>query len=181
MFYIVSYRDHIKTLKLSILYDIVNTFEISKSTVENHLHWLCYISHFDVWFPCKWQKIPLDNSDLLLKCHENMLLLKQIVAVNEKWILYNNLKFKNLWQTWKTTANCMKDQPSSKKIKYNWCSLYGGIGNVFQYELLENQASDLNKYYFQLYQLKVAVDAKHGELVYRKNKLCHLKGKISIL
>ena len=31
-------------------------FKISKSNVENHLHELGYVNHFEVWVPYKWRK-----------------------------------------------------------------------------------------------------------------------------
>ena len=37
-------------------WEIVNILKISKSSVENHLHLLDYVSHFDVWIPHKLSK-----------------------------------------------------------------------------------------------------------------------------
>ncbi|KAM7237442.1 hypothetical protein CapIbe_011686, partial [Capra ibex] len=33
--------------------EIVNILKISRSSVENHLHQLGYVNHFDVWVPHK--------------------------------------------------------------------------------------------------------------------------------
>ena len=38
--------------------------------------------------------------DSLLKHKENVLLLKQIVMCDEKWILHNNVEWKRLWGKW---------------------------------------------------------------------------------
>ena len=35
------------------MWEIADKFKISKSTIENHLHQLDYVNHFDVWVPCK--------------------------------------------------------------------------------------------------------------------------------
>ena len=35
------------------MWEIADKFKISKSSTEYHLHQLDYVSHFDVWGPCK--------------------------------------------------------------------------------------------------------------------------------
>ena len=56
------------------------------------------VNHFDVWVPHKLsEKNLLDHisaCDSLLKCNENVLLLKQIVMGIEKGIPYNNVEWK---------------------------------------------------------------------------------------
>ena len=78
--------------------EIADILEISKSSVENHLHQLGYVNCFDVWVPHKLnEKNLLDHistCDSLLKRNENVPFLKQIVMDNEKWILYNNVEWK---------------------------------------------------------------------------------------
>ena len=37
-------------------WEIVDILKISKSNVENHLHLLDYVNHFDVWIPHKLSK-----------------------------------------------------------------------------------------------------------------------------
>ena len=63
-------------------WEIANILQISKSSVENHLHQLGYVHHFDVWVPHKLsEKHLLDcisACDSLLKCNENVPFLKQI-------------------------------------------------------------------------------------------------------
>ena len=81
--------------------EIGNILKISKSSVENHLHHLGYVNHFDVWVPRNLsQKNLLDHISTcvsLLKCNENVPFLKQIVMGDEKWLLYNNVEQKRLW------------------------------------------------------------------------------------
>ena len=71
---------------------------ISTSNIENHLHQLGYVNHFDVWAPHKFSERNLLDDisacDSLLKCNENVLLLKQTVMGIEKGILYNNVEWK---------------------------------------------------------------------------------------
>ena len=53
-------NDEINTLiENSLCYtrlDTADTLEISRSSVENHLHWLGYVNHFGVWVPYKLNK-----------------------------------------------------------------------------------------------------------------------------
>ena len=57
--------------------EIADILEISKSSVESHLHQLGYVNRFDVWVPHKLnEKNLLDHissRDSLLKCNENIL------------------------------------------------------------------------------------------------------------
>ena len=81
--------------------EIADVLRISKSSVENHLHQIGYVHHFDVWVLHK-----LSEKNLLdcistcysqLKRNENIPFLKQIVTGDEKWILYNNVERKRSW------------------------------------------------------------------------------------
>ena len=100
--------DQIETLIESnqhyTMQEIADLLKISKSTVENHLHQLGNVSHFDVWVPHKWSKKSLldhiSTCDFLLKDNENVLFLKQIGMGDEKWILYSNVEWKRLWGMW---------------------------------------------------------------------------------
>ena len=82
-------------------WEIANILNISKSSVENHLHQLGYVNRFDVWVPHKLsEKNLLDRistCDSLLKRNENVSFLKQFVTGDEKWILYNNVEQKRSW------------------------------------------------------------------------------------
>ena len=48
-------NDEIKTLIENSL-ETADILEISRSSVENHLHWLGYVNHFGVWVPYKLNK-----------------------------------------------------------------------------------------------------------------------------
>ena len=75
--------------------ETADILKISKSSVENHLHQLGYVHHFDVWVPHKLSvKNLLDHVsawDSLLKRNENIPFLQQIVTCYEKRILYNKV------------------------------------------------------------------------------------------
>ena len=59
---------------------IADILEISKSSIENHLHQLDYVHRIDVWVPCKLSKKNLldhiSACDSLLKRNENVSFLK---------------------------------------------------------------------------------------------------------
>ena len=78
------------------MWEIAHILKISKSSTENHLCQLGYVSHFDVWVPHKQQQQNfldyISECDSLLKHNENVPFLKQIVTGDEKWILYNNVE-----------------------------------------------------------------------------------------
>ena len=94
--------DQIKTLiennQCYTTREIADILKMSKSSVENHLHQLGYVSRFGVLVPHKLsEKNLLDcisSCDSLLKRNENVPFLKQIVMGNEKWILHNNVEQK---------------------------------------------------------------------------------------
>ena len=55
--------------------------------------------------------------DFLLKHNENILLLKQIVMGDEKWILPNNVEWKRLWGKWnEAPPTTSKASPPPKKV-----------------------------------------------------------------
>ena len=92
--------DQIETL-IERKWEIADILKTSKSSVENHLHQLGYVNHFDVCVPHKLSaKNLLDHistCDSLLKRNENVAFLKQIVTGDEKSILYNNVAQKRSW------------------------------------------------------------------------------------
>ena len=83
------------------MWEIAVIPKISKSSVENHLHQLGYVHHFDVWVSHKLSKKNLldriSTCKSLLKHNENVPFLKQNVTGDEKWILYNNVEQKRSW------------------------------------------------------------------------------------
>ena len=64
-------------------------------STEIDLYYLGYVNCFDVWVPYKVKEknLPdhISTCNFLLKCNENIWLLKQIVTGDEKRILYNNM------------------------------------------------------------------------------------------
>ena len=85
----------IENKKRYITREIADILKISISSVENHLHQLGYVHHFDVWAPHKLSKKNLldhiSTCDSLLKRNKTVPFLKQLVMGDEKWILYNNM------------------------------------------------------------------------------------------
>ena len=110
----------------SALYHAGNSWhsKISKSGFENYLYQLGYVHSFDAWVPHKWKKPSQCCS--LLEHSKNVLFLKQTVTSSEKWILYNQVKWKRLWdESWSTTSQ------TPVFIQRKWCCVYGGIGKQF--------------------------------------------------
>ena len=46
----------IENNQCNTMWEIAHILKISKSSIENHLRQLGYVSHFDVWVPYKWKK-----------------------------------------------------------------------------------------------------------------------------
>ena len=136
--------------------EIADILKISQSSVENHLHQLCYGHCFDVWVPHKLsEKNLLDHistCDSLLKRNKNVPFLKQIVMGEEKCILYNNLEWKRLWgKRNEPPPTKPKAGLHPKKVMCIWWDWKG----VLYYELLlENQKINSNKHCSQLDQMK---------------------------
>ena len=96
--------DQIETLiennQCYTMWEIADILKISKSSIENQLHQLGYDNHFGDYVPYKLSKKNLDHISTcnpLLKHNEKLLFLKQIVMSDEKWILYNKVGLKRLW------------------------------------------------------------------------------------
>ena len=156
--------------------EIADILKISKSSVENHLHQLGYVNHFDVWVPHKLREknllgcISAWNS--LLKCNKKVLFLKQIVTGDEKWIVYNNVEWKRSWgKQNEPPATTPKSSLHPKNVML--CIWWDWKGVLYYELLLENQMINSNKYCSQLEQLKAALDEKHPEVVNRKHKIFH--------
>ena len=73
-------------------------------STETNLYYLGYVNCFDVWVPYKVEEKNLldhiSTCNSLLKCNENIWLLKQVVTGDEKWILYNNVECLRSWSKW---------------------------------------------------------------------------------
>ena len=91
---------------------------------------------------------------------------------DEKWMLYNNVKWKRSWRKQKeppkTTPNA--GLHPKKVMLFIWWDWKG----VLYYELLlENQMISSYKYRSQLDPLKAALSKKHSELVNGKHIIFH--------
>ena len=86
---------------------------------------------------------------------------------DEKWILYNNVKWKRLWSKWNepTQITPKASCHPNKVMLWTWRNWKG----VLYYErLLKSQMMNSNKYCFQLNQLKAVLNEKCTQLVNRK-------------
>ena len=114
--------DQIQTLiennQCYTMWEIAHILKISKSSIEKHLRQLGYVSHFDVWVPHKLSEENfldhISTCDFLLKHNENVPFLKQMVAGDEKWILYNIVERRDCGASERTTTNHTKGLASSK-------------------------------------------------------------------
>ncbi|XP_032690173.1 histone-lysine N-methyltransferase SETMAR-like [Odontomachus brunneus] len=82
--------------------EIADVLQISKSSVENYLHQLGYVSRLDVRVPHELSEAHLIQrisiSDSLGKHEKNDPFLNRMVTGDEKWIVYNNIKSKRSWK-----------------------------------------------------------------------------------
>ena len=120
--------------------------KISKSSVENHLHQLGYVNHFNVWVLHKLSKKNLYHisaCDSLLKCNKNVPFLKQIVTGDEKWVLYNNVKQKIAWGK-RNEAPPTSSKLSLHPMKVLLCTWWDWKGVLYYELLLENQMMNSN-------------------------------------
>ena len=105
--------------------------------------------------------------DSLLKCNENVPLLKQIVTGSEKWILYSNVELKRPGRQAKwTTSNHTegRSSPRGGDVVY-----MVGLGGVCYCELLwENRTVTSNQHCSQTDQPKAALEGKCLEFVNRE-------------
>ena len=131
--------------------NIADILKISKSSVENHLHQLGYVNHFDVWVPRKLSENNLLNRisacDSLLKHNENVPFLKQIVTGDEKWVLYNHAERKRTWgKRNEPPPTTPKASLHPKKVML--CIWWDWKGVLYHELLPENQTINSNKYCF---------------------------------
>ena len=94
------------------MWEIADILKIVRSSLENGWHQLGYVNCFDVWVLHKWKKPSWCCS--LLGHSENVLFLKQTVTSSEKWILYNQVEWKRLWDK-RVEVPPAKHQSSSKE------------------------------------------------------------------
>ena len=153
----------------------VDKFKISKSNVENHLHELGYVNHFEVWVPYKLRKKNLldhiSTCNSLLQHNGNTPLLKQILTDDEKWILNNNVEWKRFGDEQKEPPPTIPKARSLHPKKVMLCTWWDWKG-VLYYELfLKTQTRHSSKYCSQLDQLKAELNEKPPESVNRKHNL----------
>ena len=70
----------------------------------------------------------ISTCNCLLKGNKNVPFLKSIVIGDDKWILYDNVQRKRLWDKWN------KLPPTTTKLLFiqrRWLCVYGGIGKQF--------------------------------------------------
>ena len=90
--------------------DLAEIPNVSKSSVENHLKTLGYVSKLDVWTPHQLvvRQVHLikriTTCDPLLKREENDLFLKRTITGDETWIVYSNIEWKRSWSKRDDTA-----------------------------------------------------------------------------
>ena len=103
---------------------------------------------------------------------KNILFLKQIVMVDEKWILCNNVEQKRLWgKRNEPPPTTPKASLHPKKVMF--CIWWDWKGILYHEILWENQTINSSKYCSQLDQLKAAFNKKRQELVKRKCIIFH--------
>ena len=87
------YKNHAYTMR-----DVTKILNVSKSSVENHLKALGYVSKLDVWTPHQLEGVHLLKRiiicDSLLKREENDPFLKRVITGDEKWIVCGDIERK---------------------------------------------------------------------------------------
>ncbi|XP_024888503.1 histone-lysine N-methyltransferase SETMAR-like [Temnothorax curvispinosus] len=142
--------------------EIADVLLISKSSVENYLHQLGYVSRLDVWVPHELKEAHLIQrisiSDSLGKREKNDPFLKRMVTGDEKWIFYNNITCKKLWgQRSEPPQIASKAEFHPSKIML---SIWWDWKNVVYYELLpKNRTINSDVYCNQLDKLNAAIHA----------------------
>ena len=122
------FSDQIETLiensQHCILWEIANIFKISKSSVENYLHQLGYVTCFDVWVLCKLSETNLldhiSACNSLLKHNKSISFLKQVVKVD----IVQECEMEDCG-----TSKMNYHQPHQRLvfIQRRWYCVYGGI------------------------------------------------------
>ena len=99
----------IKRVKMANGVSLHNKLKISQSNVENSLHQVGYISRFDVWLQHKFR----GKKPTRLSLHVPF--FKQNVLGDEKWMLYNIVKRKDI---------CAKEKTWNKFCEWNFNEIY---------------------------------------------------------
>ena len=88
--------DHHSTIR-----EIAEKLYVSHTCIENHLKQLGYVQKLDTWVPHELKEKHLmrriNSCNLLKKRNENDPFLKRPITGDEKWVVYNNIKWKKSW------------------------------------------------------------------------------------
>lgn len=156
--------------------EIAETLNISKSSVENHLKRLGYVSKLDIWLPHELKEIHLvkrvNICDSLLKREQNEPFLKRLITGDEKWIVYNNVERRRSWSKRDEPAQSIsKAEIHQKKVML---SVWWDFKGIVYFELLpRNQTINSERYCNQLDKLNDSIQQKRPELANRKGVVFH--------
>ncbi|GFV18741.1 mariner Mos1 transposase [Trichonephila clavipes] len=109
---------------------------------------------------------------LLQKLNENDPFLKRLITGEEKWVVYNNIKWKRSWsRPGEPTQTTSKADIHQKKVLL---SVWWDYKGIVYFELLPpNQTINSDVYIEQLIKLNNAVEEKRLELTNRKGLVFH--------
>ena len=155
---------HIKTIidsdRHSTTREIVEKLDVSHTCIQKILKQLGYVKKLDSWVPHQLKEIHLTQRisiyDSLLKLNEIDPFLKQPIAGDQKWIVYNNVNRNRSW--------VMQDEPAQRTPKAEtyqqkiMLSVWWDYKGILCFELLpRNQTINSNVYIEQLAKLSNVV------------------------
>ena len=122
-------------------------------------------------FLTNWKK-SINSCDLLKKRNENDPFLKRLITGDEKWVVYNNIKWKRSWsRPREPTQTTSKAGIHQKKVLL---SVWWDYKGIVYFELLPpNQTINSVIYIEQLTKLNNAVEEKRPELTNWKGVVFH--------
>ncbi|XP_032687793.1 histone-lysine N-methyltransferase SETMAR-like [Odontomachus brunneus] len=154
--------------------EIADVFQILKSSVENYLHQLSYVSRLDVWVPRELSEAHLIQcisiSDSFGKHEKSDPFLKRMVTGDEKWIVYNNIKNKRSWE--------QRSEPPQTTLKAGlypskiMLSIWWDWKDILRAPFAKNKTIS-SGVYCQLDKLNAAIYEKRPELVNRRGIVFH--------
>ncbi|GFT65217.1 histone-lysine N-methyltransferase SETMAR [Trichonephila clavipes] len=113
-----------------------------------------------------------ENCDLLKESNGNDPFLKRLISGDEKWVVYNNIKWKILWsRPGEPTQTTSKADIHQKKVLLSvWWDYKGFV----YFELLPpNRTINSDVYIEQITKINNAVEEKRPELTNRKGDVFH--------
>ncbi|KAM5275805.1 histone-lysine N-methyltransferase SETMAR-like [Hipposideros larvatus] len=112
--------------------EIAETLNIYHSSIHDHLKKMGYVSKLDIWVLHELKEVQLtariNICNMLIKPEENDLYLKRLIAVAEKWLVYNNVVCKRSWS--------QRDDSSKTTLKADIHQRKDMIGNIGTYSRL---------------------------------------------